>query len=61
MRSSPLFCNVRHRAMKTPVSPLRTRLTHISPSYWNIYCLFEVILEGGLFTGLEFKLNILSM
>jgi len=47
--------------MKTPVSPLRTRLTHISPSYWNIYCLFEVILEGGLFTGLEFKLNILSM
>jgi len=40
MMISPLLSNVRHRAMITPVSPLFTRLIHISPS-------FEIILEMG--------------
>jgi len=31
--------------MITPVNPLRTRLIHISPSYWAIYCSFEIILK----------------
>jgi len=42
-----LLSNVRHRAMLTPVSPLRTRLIHISPSCWTIYRSFEIILEMG--------------
>ena len=33
--------------MITPVSPLLTRLIHISPSYWTIYRTFESILEMG--------------
>jgi len=37
MRTRPLLCNARHRAMITPVSPVRTRLIHISPSYWLVY------------------------
>jgi len=32
MITSPLLRNVRRRAMITPVSPLLTRLIHISPS-----------------------------
>jgi len=31
MKISPLLSNVRHRAMRTPVSRLLTRLIHISP------------------------------
>jgi len=34
---SPLISNVCQRAMITPVSPLLTRLIHISPSCWTIY------------------------
>ena len=45
MRVRLLLRNVRHRAMTTPVSPLRTRLIHISPSYWTISRSFEIILE----------------
>jgi len=47
MITSPLSSNVRHRAMITPVSPLFTRLIHISTSYWATYCLFEIMLEMG--------------
>jgi len=47
MITSPRLSNVRHRAMLTPVSPLRTRLIHISPSCWKIYRSFEIILEMG--------------
>ena len=47
MRTSTLLSNVRHRAMLTPVSPLRTRLIHISPSCWTIYHSFEIILKMG--------------
>jgi len=41
----PLLRNLRHKAMVTPVSPLRTGLIHISPSYWTIFYSFEIILE----------------
>ena len=45
--------------MITPVSPLLTRLIHISPSYWTIYRSFEIILEmGTVRIGLEFKSNV---
>jgi len=44
MIASPLFSNVRQKAMITPASPLLTTLVHISPSYWTIYRSFEVIL-----------------
>jgi len=47
MRTRPLLHNVHHRAMITSVSPLRTRLIHISPSYRTIYRSFEIILEMG--------------
>jgi len=43
-----LLRNERHRAMITPVSPLLTKLIHISPSYWTIYCSFEIILKMGI-------------
>jgi len=33
--------------MITPVSPLLTRIIHISPSCWTIYRSFEIILETG--------------
>ena len=42
-----MLSNVRHRAMITPLSPLLTRLIHISPSCWAIYRLFEIILQMG--------------
>jgi len=45
MVASPLLSKVRQIAMITPVSPLLTTLVHISPSYWTIYCSFEIILE----------------
>jgi len=45
MTSCRLLRNERHRAMTTPVSPLLTRLIHISPSYSTTYCSFEIILE----------------
>ena len=37
MITSPLLSNVRHRKTITPVSPLLTRLIHISPSCWQEY------------------------
>jgi len=43
MITSPLLSDVHHGAMITPLSPLLTRLIHISPSCWAIYCLFEII------------------
>jgi len=36
MRTCALLHNERHRAMITPISPLRTRLIAISPSYQTI-------------------------
>jgi len=45
MITSALLSNLRHRAMMTPVSPLRARLIQISTSCWTIYCSFEIILE----------------
>jgi len=51
--------NVCQRAMITPVSPLLTSLIHISPGCWTIYRLFEILLEMELFTGLDFKSNVL--
>jgi len=56
MISSPLLCNIRHRAMITPVSPLLTRLIHISPSYWTIYCSFEIILKMGTVQWIGLKI-----
>jgi len=44
---SLLLRNVRHRAVTTSVSPLLTKLIHISPTYWTIFLLFEIILEMG--------------
>jgi len=58
MRTRPLLRNARHRAMITPVSPLRTGLIHISPSHWMIYRSFEIILECEQSIGLEFKFNV---
>ena len=46
--SRTLLRNVRDRVMITPANPLRTRLIHISPSYWTIYRSFETILECPL-------------
>jgi len=46
--------------MTTPASSMRTRLIHINPNYyWTILRFFEIILELELFTGLEFKSNVL--
>jgi len=53
-----LLSNVRHKAMKTPVSPLLTKLIYIIPSYWTIYRSFEIILEMGTVHRLEFKSNV---
>ena len=58
MRTRPLLRDVRHKAMIAPVSPLSTKLIHISPSYWTIYHSFEIILEWGLSIGWEFEANI---
>ena len=43
---TPLLRIARHRSMVTPVSPVRTRLIHISPNSRTIYRSFE-ILEWG--------------
>ena len=59
MITSPLMSNVCQRAMITPVSPLLTSLIHISLGCWTIYRLFEILLEMELFTGLDFKSNVL--
>jgi len=59
MITSPLLSNVHHTAMITPVSLLLTRPIHISPSYWTIYCSFEIHLEMRTFFGLDFKSNVL--
>jgi len=48
MTTCPLLHNVCHRAMIAPVSPLRTRFIQINPSYWTIYCLFEISLQWEL-------------
>jgi len=45
--------------MITPVGSLRTRLIHISPSYWTIYRSFEIILEWEQSIGLECMTNVL--
>ena len=57
MITSRLLSNVHHRAI-TPVSPLLTRLIHISPSCWTIYRSFEIT-KWELSIGLDFKSNIL--
>jgi len=59
MRTCALLRKLRHKAMITPVSPLRTRLVHVSPIYWIIFCSFEIILERKLSIGLEFKVIVL--
>jgi len=58
MRTCRLLHNLRHRAMIAPVSPQRTRIIHISPSYWTIFCSFGIILEWELSIGLEFKFSV---
>jgi len=55
VRTPPLLLNARHRAMITPVSPVRTRLIHISPSYSTICGSFEISIEWGPSIRLEFK------
>jgi len=55
MIAPPLLRNARHRAMIMPVSPVRTRLIHISLSCWTIYRLFEINLEWEPSIALEFK------
>jgi len=52
VRTRILLRNIRHRAAITPVSPLRTRLIRIGPSYWTIHRSFEIILEWEVSTGL---------
>ena len=42
IRTRPMLHNARHRAMVTPVSPLCTRLIHISPIYKTIYHSFGI-------------------
>jgi len=42
MRTCPISRNVRHRAMTTPVCPLRIRLIHVSPSDWTNLLLWRV-------------------
>jgi len=60
MRTRALLRNARHRAMITPVTPLRTRLIHICPRYlWTIFRSFEIALEWELSIALEFKFNVL--
>jgi len=59
MRTRPLLRNVRHRAVVTPVSPLRIRLNHVNSSYWIIYRSLEIILAWELSIGMEFKSNVL--
>jgi len=56
MITSPLLSNVRHRAMIAPLSPLLTKLIHISPSCWAIYRLFEIITVR--WTGLRIQCSI---
>jgi len=60
MITSPLSSNVRHRAMITPIRPLLTRLIHINPSYWTIYCSFESILKMGTvhWIGLQIQCSV---
>jgi len=36
---------ISHREMLMPVSPLLTRIIHISPSCWTICRSFEILLE----------------
>jgi len=52
---TPLLRITRHRAMITPVRPVRTRLIHISPNSRTNYRSFEIILEWGPSIRLEFK------
>jgi len=59
MGTRSLLRNARHRTMITPVNPLRLRLIDISPSYRKVCRSFEIILGWVLFTGLEFKSNVL--
>jgi len=60
MRTRPLLRNWGHRAMTTPVSPLRARLIHISPSYWSIsfVCNYS---RMGTIHWIGIKINILSI
>jgi len=60
MITSPVFSNARHRAMITPVSHVRTRLIHLSPSCWTIYRSFDIILEIGTvhWIGLQIQCSI---
>jgi len=57
----PLLRSACHKAVITPVSTLRTKLIHISSSYWTIYRSFETILEWELSVALEFKFNANSL
>jgi len=57
MRTPPLSCKARYRAVAIPGGPLGNKLFHISPSYWTNYRSFEIILLWGLSIGLEFKFN----
>jgi len=59
MRTCALLCYARHKPMMTPISPLRTRLIDFSPSYWTIFCSFEIILKWELSIGVDFKVNVL--
>jgi len=36
-----------------------SRLIHINPTCWTIYCSLEIILEWELYIGLESKANVL--
>jgi len=55
MKTCPLLHKVCHRAIIMPVTPQHTRLIHINPSYWRIYCSFEIILKWELSIGSEFN------
>ena len=59
VRTHSLLCKVRHRAMITPVIPLRTSLIRITQRYWTIYRSFEIIFEWELSIELVFKSDVL--
>jgi len=57
MGTRPLLRKARHRAMMTPVNPLRTRLIHISLSDWTVIVRLKLFSNGE--RPLEWNSNVL--
>jgi len=43
--------------MITPIRPLRTKLIHISQSYWTSFRSYEIILEMGTVHGIGLQMQ----